>query len=185
MYDTEKLVGKSCFVAMIPPTQCVVFTLEGSKQTGGLRNAPCFSHAVIRVPLYYLLVTAHFGIVVLVAQSCLTRCDPMDRSPRGPSVHGISQAGILEWVAISFSRESSRPRDQTCISCIEGRFFPAEPWWKPQFGTGKDKVTQTLESTRILQKWQGGISKQVRFLQSIQFYEFSPEIKMCAMRFNK
>ena len=39
------------------------------------------------------------------AQSCLTLCDPMDRSLPGSSVHEISQARILEWVAISFSRE--------------------------------------------------------------------------------
>ena len=47
---------------------------------------------------------------------CLTLCNPMDCSPSGPSVHGILQARILELVAISFSRGSSQPRDQTCIS---------------------------------------------------------------------
>ena len=41
------------------------------------------------------------------AKSCLTLCDPMDYSLPGSSVHGISQARILEWIAISFSRESS------------------------------------------------------------------------------
>ena len=46
-----------------------------------------------------------------VAQSCLTLCDPMDCSPPGSSVHGFLQARILEWVAISFSRGSSQPRD--------------------------------------------------------------------------
>ena len=45
-------------------------------------------------------------------------CDPMDCSPPGSSVHGISQARILEWVAISFFRGSSWPRDQTHVSCI-------------------------------------------------------------------
>ena len=45
-----------------------------------------------------------------VAQSCPTLCDPVDCSPPGSSVHGILQAGILEWVTISFSRGSSRPR---------------------------------------------------------------------------
>ena len=49
-------------------------------------------------------------------QSCLILCDPMDCSRTGSSVHGIFQARILEWVAISFSRGSSLPRDQTCIS---------------------------------------------------------------------
>ena len=48
---------------------------------------------------------------MLVAQSCPTLCDPMDCSPPGFSVYGISQARILEWVAISFSRGSSQPRD--------------------------------------------------------------------------
>ena len=47
----------------------------------------------------------------------------MDYSPQGSSVHGISQARILEWVAISFSRGSSWPRNWTYISCIAGRFF--------------------------------------------------------------
>ena len=48
-------------------------------------------------------------------QSCLTLWDPMDYSTPGSSVHGISQARILEWVAISFSRGSSQPRYWTCI----------------------------------------------------------------------
>ena len=58
-----------------------------------------------------------------VAQSCLTFCNPMDCSPRGSSVHGILQARILEWVAISFSRGSSRPRDRTQVFHIAGRRF--------------------------------------------------------------
>ena len=62
-------------------------------------------------------------VKVLDAQLCLTLCNPMDRSLPGSSVHGILQARILEWVAISFSRGSSRPRDQTWASCIAGSFF--------------------------------------------------------------
>ena len=53
-----------------------------------------------------------------VAQWCLTLCNPLDCGPPGSSVYGILQARILEWVAISFSRGSSWPRDQTPISCI-------------------------------------------------------------------
>jgi len=49
-------------------------------------------------------------------------CDPKDWGPAGSSVHGILQAWILEWVAISFSRGSSWPRDQTRVSCIAGKF---------------------------------------------------------------
>ena len=48
---------------------------------------------------------------VLVFQSCPTLCDPMDYSPSKFSVHRVFQAGILEWVAIPFSRGSSQPRD--------------------------------------------------------------------------
>ena len=60
---------------------------------------------------------------VLVAQSCSTLCDPMDCSLPDSSVHGILQAGILEWVGISFSRGPFRSRDQTQVSCISGRLF--------------------------------------------------------------
>ena len=60
---------------------------------------------------------------VLVTQSCLTLCKPMDCSPPGSSIYGILQARILEWVAIPFSRGSSWTRDQTWVSCTAGRFF--------------------------------------------------------------
>ena len=56
--------------------------------------------------------------VSVCALSHATLCDPTDHSPPGSSVHGTSQAGILEWVAISFSTGSSRPRDRTCVSCV-------------------------------------------------------------------
>ena len=58
-----------------------------------------------------------------VAQSCPTLCDPMDCSLPCSSIHGIFQARVLEWVAISFSRGSSRPRDRTQVSRIVGRCF--------------------------------------------------------------
>ena len=56
-------------------------------------------------------------------QSCLTLCDPIDGSPPGSPVPGILQARTLEWVAISFSRGSSQPRDRTWVSCIVSRCF--------------------------------------------------------------
>ena len=58
-----------------------------------------------------------------VAQSCPTLCDPMDYSPPSSSVHRILQAGPLEWVAISFSRGSSWPRDRTQVSCIDRKIL--------------------------------------------------------------
>ena len=60
---------------------------------------------------------------VLVAQSCPTLCNPIDRSPPGSSVHEILQARILDWVAMPFSRGSSQLRDRTQVSHIAGRFF--------------------------------------------------------------
>ena len=57
--------------------------------------------------------------------------DPKDCNPPGSSVHGIFQARILEWVAISFSRISSWPRDQTLVSSLASRFFTTEPPGKP------------------------------------------------------
>ena len=58
-----------------------------------------------------------------VAQLCLTLRDPMDCSLPGSSIHGIFQARVLEWVAISFSRGSSWPRDRTQVSHIADRHF--------------------------------------------------------------
>ena len=60
-------------------------------------------------------------------QSCPTLCDPINGSPPGSPIPGILQAITLEWVAISFSRGSSRPRNQTHVSCTAGRFFTTEP----------------------------------------------------------
>ena len=67
-----------------------------------------------------------FKIIALslkVAQLCPTLCDPMDYSRPSSSVHGVLLARILEWVAIPFSRRSSRPKDWTQVSHIAGRVF--------------------------------------------------------------
>ena len=64
----------------------------------------------------------------LRAQCCLTLCHPVVCSLLSFSVHGVFQARILEWVAISSSRGSFLPKDWThlsCVSCIVGRFFIA------------------------------------------------------------
>ena len=68
-----------------------------------------------------------------VAQSCPTLCDSMGCSLPGSSVHGIFQARVLEWVAISFSRGSSQTMDRTWVSRSAGRRFTIwatrEAWW--------------------------------------------------------
>ena len=72
--------------------------------------------------------------LLLAAQLCPTLLQPMDFSLPGSSLYGISQARILEWVAISFPRGSSQPEDQIYISCIAGEFLTIEPPAKPNGG---------------------------------------------------
>ena len=81
-----------------------------------------------------------------VTQLCLTLCDSMDHSPVGFSIHRISQARILETVAISFFRRSSQPRDQTHISCIGRQIFFFNHWatWEAQ----SERVSCSVMSSR-------------------------------------
>ena len=72
--------------------------------------------------------TKNVGIRMTIPRSCAVLshsvvCDPLGCSSPGSSVYGISQARRLEWVAVSFSRGSSPPRDQTCVSCIGRRIL--------------------------------------------------------------
>jgi len=89
--------------------------------------------------------TQHCCCAAKSLPSCPSLCDLMDYSPPVSSVHGIFQARILEWVAISSSRGSSRPRDWTQVSsgfCTAGGFFTVDHWG-------------TLERSRlnVIQKW--------------------------------
>ena len=81
---------------------------------------------------------------VLVAQLCPTLWDPMDCSPPGSSVHGILQVRKLEWIAISFAKRSSWPRDQTHVSCIAGRLFiiwaMSSIYWLPRIKNECEKT---------------------------------------------
>ena len=70
-----------------------------------------YDNSVIFLLVYYC--------VCVCAESCLTLCNPVDCSLLGSSVHGIFQVRILDWVAISYSRASSQPRDQTVINSRE------------------------------------------------------------------
>ena len=83
----------------------------------------------------------------LVAQSCLTLCDPMDYNPRFLCLLRTSQARILEWVAISSSRRSSQSRDWTWVSCIAGSFFTL---WVTTCKFSSSKVTFKLEKRASL-----------------------------------
>ena len=102
-----------------------------------------------------------------VAQLCLTLCDPMDGSPPGSSVHGISQERILEWVVISSSRGSSWPRDRIRVSCIGRWFFTAEPPGKPHSVI----VVQSLSCVRLFETpWTEGCQAPLSMEFSRQEY---------------
>ena len=81
-------------------------------------------------------------------------CDPMDCSPPGSFVHGIFQARILEWFAISFSRGSSQPRDRTQVSRIAGRLFT---------------ICATKEGNAGLEEAQAGIKISRRNINNLRF----------------
>ena len=75
-------------------------------------------------------------------------CNPMDCSLPDSSVHGISQARILEWVAVSFSSGSSRPRDQICISALQADSLMLSQQGSPLSSTDKSKSTPELSCYR-------------------------------------
>ena len=83
--------------------------------------------------------------VFVCAESCPTLCDPMDCSPPNSSVHGVFQAKILKQGAIFYSKESSQPKDQTCISYIShvGRWIL---YLSVTWEILKVQVTHNLES---------------------------------------
>ena len=94
---------------------------------------------LISVTIDFFFYSSH-----LVTQSGPTLCDPMDCNPPGFSVHGLLQARILGWVAISFSRGSSQPTHRTWVSCI-GRWIlyhwaTREVRWKKLNGPVKWQV---------------------------------------------
>ena len=116
-------------------------------------------------------------------QSCAILCDPMDCSPSGTSVHGILQARILEWVAISSCRGSSRPRDWTRVSyfsCV-GRwvlYLCKEGWWdrtqglltlwpKIKFSIGYGFLMET-QAIHIQDGWCGKVKNECKNLPSFE-----------------
>ena len=84
------------------------------------------------------------GYLSHCAQLCATLCHPTHCSPSGSSVHGVSRERILEWVAISYGRGSSRLGGQTQVSCIAGRFFTDGATWEAYLSLESESVTCQL-----------------------------------------
>ena len=102
---------------------------------------------------YWSLVWRILSITLLLCEvkslSCVWLCNPMDCNLPASSLHGILQARVLEWVAISFSRGSSRPRDQIRVSLIPGRHFNL--WATREAWNGcKRTVVRTFLSVDLL-----------------------------------
>ena len=89
----------------------------------------------------------HKWMKVSVTQSCLNLCDPVDCSLPVSSVHGISQARILEWINIRFPRESSWPRDWTQVSCIGRRILYHLSEWRLPKGPAIQQMLSPLTGT--------------------------------------
>ena len=101
-------------------------------------------------------------MLVLIIQSCLSLCSPIDCSPPGSSVCGILQARILERVATSFSRQSARSRVKTCVShvfCIAGGFFTTKPreklWRTPKvISNDSGNIDWKYLTWELIDRWQ-------------------------------
>ena len=111
----------------------VLFKFRETTVLGNAAAVPLWSHQQCagahishRVLFSSLLRNESESVKVFVAQSCPALFDPMDCSPPGSSFHGTLQVRILEWVAITFSKGSSLPRDRTWVSRIAGRFLLSE-----------------------------------------------------------
>ena len=85
-----------------------------------------------------------------VAQSCLTLCNLMDCNPLGSAVHGIFQARILKWLAISYSRGSSWPKDWTRVSSIGRQILHHWATWEAQDSSGN---LVKLDSNSVGHRW--------------------------------
>ena len=133
-WKAETFSSKISKTRMLPLFTFIQHSIKNPRQRSLVRKERKFIPNQKRSSkTHYLLITycvlkfKDFTITLLkwseVAQSCPTLCDPMDGSLPGSSVHGIFQARVLKWVAISFSRGSSWPRDWTLDSHIVGRCF--------------------------------------------------------------
>ena len=108
--DSASSIDKNLCSFLLPAEQ-------GPDPYFGFSDSPGWDSALLFSPGSSLLLPLIY-IVCSVAESCLTLWGPMDCSPPGPSVLGIFQCRILEWVASSSSRGSSWPRDYTRVSCV-------------------------------------------------------------------
>ena len=134
-------LGRACYRLVRTPYLAFSAPPRERGNWGGAGSS-CNNVAKMQVPAFHSSFTMSMGmgsqfflwclvklaesVCMLKSLSCMQLCAPLDCSPPGSSVHGISWARILEWVFISFSTASSPARDQihvSCVSCIARGFF--------------------------------------------------------------
>ena len=84
----------------------------------GMYTCLCVTESLCCLPETITTLLTGYHCCCLVAKLCPTLSHPVDCILQGSSVHGIFQARVLEWVAISSSKGFSLPRDRTDVSCI-------------------------------------------------------------------
>ena len=124
--------------------------LQGTFPTRDWAFISCIGRRVLYHRATWEALYVHCAVLRLVAHSCLTLCNPMDYSLQAPLSMGILQARILEWVAISSSRESSQPRDRTQVSHIARGFFTTWATRETLYVLGSRKFCVTCFIVAIL-----------------------------------
>ena len=141
----DKLIGIA-FNLYIALGSIVIFTiLILPNQEHGISTPLFVSHLISFITFIFFSLKNSFSHAVVVCKLNATPWTAAHQAPR-PSGRGILQARKQEWVAVCSSRGSSWSRDWTCISCIAGRFFTAEPLGKSWISTG---VSNWISATKI------------------------------------
>ena len=126
MKNNNKMIAST----LAAHSSVLAWRIPGTGEPGGLPSLGSQSRTPLKrlsssssIFLFYVLF--HYRFLSIVPCSCSCSCSYSCSSP-GFSVHRISQARILEQVAISFTIGFSQPRDRTHVSCVAGRFFTDE-----------------------------------------------------------
>ena len=114
--------------ALLTPSFSDIFIIVWLSPFSYLNHLTIYSSMDHQTSVYWSFTTCVHARSV--AQLCQTLCHPMDCSLPSSSVHGILQARILEWVAMSFSNRSAQPRDWTQVSWTADRFFTIWATWE-------------------------------------------------------